>query len=451
MLGMEPHIFWTLVIGVMTCCSCALVGCFLVLRNLSMMGDAISHSVLPGIVIAVLFSGSLSSLPIFLGAGFLGILTPFLIDLLNRSGRIYDDASLGAVFTVLFALGVVMITQMGNVHVDMDCVLTGEIAIAHLDTWYLGGVAMGPLPAWSQGTVFLINILFVTFCYKELKICSFDPQLAQSLGMRPVLVHYLLMSAVALTTIAAFKSVGVILVVGMLIAPASAAYLLSGRLSVMIGLSLVFGFLSAVLGYGLSVWGALPFEGVEGLSVSGSMTVVAGVIFTLSFLFSPQHGLIPKWFHRYRLSRKIERDNFLVYLYRAIRQDGAPVAPEELDIRHGDWSDRRKRSVGNRLAKNDLIRAVDERYDLTAQGTKKARSLLQSHRLWETFIHDIGLPEDHLHRTADEMEHYMDDDLREDLDNSLGRPEQDPHGKEIPRADRDDASPRDERDREQKP
>jgi manganese/zinc/iron transport system permease protein len=251
--------------------------------------------------------------------------------------------------------------------------------------------------------------------------------------MRPVLIHYLLMGAVALTTIAAFKSVGVILVVGMLIAPAAAAYLVTSRLHVMIGVALLFGALSAVLGYGVSLWITLPFEGVDGVSISGSMTVVAGLIFLICFLFSPTDGLIPKWINQFKLSRKMDRDNFLVYLYREIREQNRPAAVEDLDIRHGNWSLRRKQKVGNRLADQGYVRRQDGRFDLTDKGREKARSLLRSHRLWETFAYEMGLPEDHVHGTADEMEHYIDKDFQKDLEETLGHPEQDPHGKDIPR------------------
>ncbi len=184
-LGFHSYELWIMAIGILVCSSCGLIGCFLILRRLSLLGDAISHSVLPGIVIAVLITGSLNSLFIFIGAGAIGLLTPLLIDALQSSGRVHEDASVGAVFTILFAIGVIMVTNMGNIHLDTECILYGEIATTPFDLWTVSGIDMGPQPFWVLSTVFLINIAFVGLFYKELKLTSFDEALARSMGFRP--------------------------------------------------------------------------------------------------------------------------------------------------------------------------------------------------------------------------------------------------------------------------
>jgi len=282
--------------------SCALVGCFLVLRRMSMLGDAISHAVLPGIAIAFLFSGSRDPLPMLAGAGALGVITTFIIETLHRRGKLQQDASIGVTFTWLFALGVILITLFaGQVDLDQECVLYGEIAYVPLDLWITSsGASLGPGPVWTLGTIFLLNLAFVVFCYKELKITAFDPALATSLGISATLWHYLLMAMVSLTTVGSFESVGAILVVAMLIAPPATAYLLTDDLRRMLLYAVLLGALSAVLGYYL----AYALDG----SIAGAMAVVAGIQFTLAFFFSPAHGVVVKKRRQSRIGREIERE-----------------------------------------------------------------------------------------------------------------------------------------------
>lgn len=277
--------FWILLTGILTAASCGLLGSFLVLRRMSMLGDAISHAVLPGIAIAFLLSGSRHPIPMLLGAGALGLLAAFCTETLHRIGRLQQDASIGVTFTWLFAVGVILISMYaGQVDLDQECVLYGEIAYVPWDLWLVDGQSWGPRAVWILGIVFVINLLFVGSCYKELKLTTFDPDLATSLGISPRLFHYLLMTAVSLTTVASFESVGAILVVAMLIAPAAAAYLLTDRLAVMLPLAMGLGAVAAVGGYGLAT--ALD------ASIAGAMATIAGALFALAFLFSPRYGTV---------------------------------------------------------------------------------------------------------------------------------------------------------------
>lgn len=278
--------------------SCGLIGSFLVLRKMSMLGDAISHAVLPGIVLAFLVTGSRDPLPMLVGASVIGLFTAFCTEFLHRQGRVQSDASIGITFTWLFALGVVLVSAYtGHVDLDQECVLYGEIAYVPWDVWIVNGKSYGPRALWILGSVLVLDIVFVVGAYKELKLTTFDPLLAQSLGISTRLFHYLLMAMVSLTTVAAFESVGAILVVAMLIAPGATAYLLTDRLPVMLGLSVVLAIASAVGGYFLAH--ALD------ASIAGSMSTVAGLLFMLAMLFAPTQGLITKKITRrhMRLSR----------------------------------------------------------------------------------------------------------------------------------------------------
>ena len=278
---------WILLTGSLAAASCALVGCFLLLRKMSMMGDAISHAVLPGIAIAFLLTSSRNTLPMLIGAGAFGLLTVYLTEFLTKKDRLKQDASMGLVFTSLFAVGVIIISLFAaHVDLDQECVLYGEIAYTPGDLWYWGDVSMGPRPTWILGSVLLLNILFVTAFFKELKVYTFDKGLALALGVPVTLVHYALMGSVSLSTIAAFESVGAILVVALLIVPPATAYLLTQNLKVMLVLAMAIGVASAIGGYYL----ALLVNG----TIAGAIAVVTGMFFTLAFLFSPTDGILLK-------------------------------------------------------------------------------------------------------------------------------------------------------------
>jgi manganese/zinc/iron transport system permease protein len=265
-------------------CCCALLGSFLILRKMAMIGDAISHSVLPGIVLAFLISGSRDSLFMLLGASVLGLITVFLIQSFNQSG-VQSDASIGVVFTSLFAVGIVLVSvYTSQIDLDLDCVLYGEITYVPFQTLSIFGFIELPKALVIIGLTLLLSLIVIGLFYKQFKICSFDPALAAALGIPVLFFHYLLMGLVSMTTVASFESVGAILVVGMLIVPAATAYLLVESLGKMILVSMSIGVACSVLGYFVASW--------LDASIAGCMISVAGVLFCLALLFSPTHGVL---------------------------------------------------------------------------------------------------------------------------------------------------------------
>lgn len=277
---------WILIVGSLAGITCGITGCFLILRKLSMLADAISHTVLLGIVLAFIISQSMSGIYMLIGAAAVGLLTAFLVQVFHSSG-IQEDASIGVVFTFLFAVGVILITLFANdVHLDVDHALMGEITFVPWDLVKWGFLPELPKAFLMLSTVLIINLLIIGLFYKELKITSFDPAMAAAIGIPVLLIHYLLMGMVSITTVASFDSVGAILVVAMLIAPGASAYLLTDKLSIMLLLSAVFGVIAAVVGYYLASW--------QDVSIAGSMATVNGIIFALVFLFSPTKGFISK-------------------------------------------------------------------------------------------------------------------------------------------------------------
>ena len=273
--------------AVLVAANCASIGVFLILRQMAMMSDAISHAVLLGIVIAVFVVGGRETVPVIVGGVLSGILTVSLVELLYHTGRLKKDSSIGIVFPFLFAIGVILVTQAGNVHIDAQHVLYGSIEFAPFDTLYIDEINIGSKSIWVLGILAIANISFIAILYKELKISTFDTSLAVSVGLMPILIHYLLMIMVATTAVVAFESVGAILVIAFFIVPAAGAYLFTDRLSRMIILSVILGIVSAVTGY--------LFALLADVSIAGSMATMAGIMFGLIWGFAPQRGLISRW------------------------------------------------------------------------------------------------------------------------------------------------------------
>lgn len=274
--------FWIIVTGFLVASSTGMLGNLLLLRKMSMMGDALSHAVLPGIVVAYLISGSRASIPLFVGAIVMGVLTTFLIQFFSSKGKMQSDAAMGTVFTFLFAVGVILVTKFaGEADIDADCVLHGELAFVPLQTSTFLGLGV-PAPVWTLlGLLAVIQIIFWTG-YKGWLITSFNPEYAQSVGIRTVLWHYSLMAATSVATVVSFESVGAILVIAFLVVPAATAYLLTDKLPLMTIIILIHGLVSSTLGYFIS-------DALEA-SISGSIAVMSFILFSGAFLWNKKKG-----------------------------------------------------------------------------------------------------------------------------------------------------------------
>lgn len=421
---------WTVLTAAATNSACALVGCFLVLRRMSLMGDALSHAVLPGLAAAFIMSGSYSLGPLMVGAVLAGLLTTFLVQTLTEYGRVPSDASMGVVFTSLFALGVVLIKRgIRGVHFDVKCVYEGALEFAPLYTWDVLGYELPRALVVAAG-VLAVNAAIIAVLWKEFKVSAFDPALATTMGFSAALMHYLLMAMTAVTAVASFEAVGAILVVAMLIIPPATAHLLVDRLAAMVWGAVALAVLAAVLGYLaaglLEIW-----FGVE-TNLAGMTTVAAASLFALAALFSPRHGVISTLWHNMQTSLRVVREDVLAMLYRV----------EELEGQRRLSAADARQAVGGgmlaRLAVRGLVRAgsvaqTGEQLELTPAGRDAARQLVRSHRLWETYlVRQLGLPLDHVHEPAHRVEHFIGDQMREQLQQDLESAERDPHGREIP-------------------
>lgn len=423
---------WIVLTGMLCAVAASLLGNFLVLRRMSMLGDAITHAVLPGLAVAFFVSESRSSLPMFLGAVIVGVLTALFTEWIRRFGRVDEGASMGVVFTSLFALGLVMIVQAAD-HVDLDagCVLFGSIEYTPLDTLPILGLEI-PRAVVVLSAVTLINALFVLVFFKELKLTSFDPSLATTTGFNASVMHYLLMILVALTAVAAFESVGNILVVAMFIVPPAAAYLLTDRLAPMILLSAVLASASAGLGHVAALEVPRWFD-YRSTTTAGMMAVVAGLMLFGCVIFSPRHGIATRYVRQRLLAWRILADDVVALLFRW-EENQAGSTPSVAEIRRllfcGKWS---LALVARQLVRSGYVALEDQQLALTASGRKRAQNLVRSHRLWESYLQDqAGVAVDRVHGPAEKLEHFTDSQLRDQLGKETDAAETDPHGRPIP-------------------
>ena len=426
---------WIVLTGVLSACSCALIGNYLVLRKLSLMGDAISHAVLPGLALAFLLSGTRSGWPMFVGAVMVGALTALLTQLIIQFGKVERGAAMGVVFSIFFAIGLILIRRAAD-HVDLDpgCVLYGNIVQVPLDAIGEGF----PRVTMTLAVVLALNFAFVLLLYKELKIATFDPELANTLGIRATWVHYALMVMVAVTTVANFEAVGSILVIAMLIVPGVTAHLLTDRLGMMHVISLLVAIACAVLGHVLAAFGPGWLGYPVTVQTAASMAVVAGFLLTMTILASPRHGLIVTAYHRRRLARRIVQEDILGLLYRweELSPDGPPLSRDDLLIAVGN--SRLSRGALSRLKRHGRLSAPSPTwggggFQLTTLGRTEASKLVGAHRLWETYLaKHFHLDADHVHDSAERVEHYLGAEIQSALRADLTQPEKDPQGKPIP-------------------
>ncbi len=265
------------IIAVVIAVACSIPGCLLVIKQMAMLADSITHTILLGIVLGYFITRDINSPLLIIGAGLMGLCTVWLTETVERTRKVSSDAAVGLVYPLLFSIAIILISKYGsNVHLDTDSVMLGELAFAPFNRLNIMGTDMGPKSLYTGGVILLLNVLIVSLLYKEIKLCSFDPILAKMLGFSPVLMHYTIMAMVSVTAVGAFESVGSILVVALMIGPANTAYLLARNLREMIVISSLVGAISSIIGVQIAFY--------YDLSIAGCISVVVGMIFTMVFI-----------------------------------------------------------------------------------------------------------------------------------------------------------------------
>ncbi len=357
-------------IAIVTAVACALPGVYLVLRRMTLMSDAISHAILPGIVLAFFLTENLSSPLLILAAAGTGVLTVVFVELLQRTKLVKEDAAIGLTFPALFSVGVILISRFaGNVHLDMDAVLLGELAYAPLNRLTVFGYNLGPVSLYVMGGILILNLVFILLFYKELKLATFDAGLAATLGFAPALIHYGLMTLVSVTIVGAFDAVGSILVVALIAGPPATAYLMTDRLSRMLILSAVIGSVNAVSGY----WLAHLFD----VSIAGAIATMTLLVFGLIFLCVPNRGLIAIARRHARQRWEFAQTMLVIHL---LNHEGLPEAEEESAIanlhEHLSWDPTFAHQVVRYALNNRCVSQEETQLVLTEQGRSMARQAL---------------------------------------------------------------------------
>ena len=352
-------------IGVLSASACALIGVFLILRRSAMMADAISHAILPGIVLGYFLADGPSLLLGFLGAVLASTLTVTLVAALQRSRKVDENSAIGIVFPAMFALGTVVVSKWySNVHLDTDAILYGNIEFSYFDRLLIGGRDLGPQGIWIMSLLVVLNLLFLGLFYKELKLTTFDGALAAALGFSPVVMHYAIMGMLSVTTVGAFTAVGAILVIAMVIVPAATAYLLTEKLSMMLILAVAIGAVSSLAGVRFAIW--------LDLSVSGSMVMMTGAAFLLALLFSPSQGAIAGVIRRRRQRAQFALEVLLGHLL-AHRGDPAETLRSNLPV-HLNWPPSKVESLIETGQRRGYLTNGGDELNLTPKGIADAQA-----------------------------------------------------------------------------
>ena len=346
------------VIACLVAIACAIPGTFLVLRKMAMISDAISHSILPGIVIGFFITHDLNSPLLIILATLTGIITVILVEYIQKTGLVKEDTAIGLVFPALFSIGVILIAKNANdVHLDVDAVLLGELAFAPFDRLIVSGLDIGPKSLWIIGSILIVTITLTILFFKELKISTFDTGLAASLGFSPILIHYGLMSVASVTTVGAFDAVGAILVVALMITPAATAYLITENLKKMLFLAILFGIFSAISGYWVSHW--------LDASIAGAITTVLGFLFLSVYLFAPKKGVIAVLYREKQQRTEVSLLAFLLHLSNHKEKSERHI--NHL-TEHINWHKVRAKAVLNLAEKNNMVTIENKIVSLTEKG-----------------------------------------------------------------------------------
>lgn len=393
---------------------CGVIGAFIVLRNMSLIGDALSHAILPGIVVAFLLVGY-STLGFFIGSVLAGLIAAVGITWIQHNVKTKNDAAIGIVFTSMFSLGVMGISYISNrpgggVHLDLKDFLFGTVLGISNEDIYLTAATM------------IFTLISIIIFYRHLFITTFQPVIAETMGISVKFIHYFLMLLLSFAVVSSLRTVGVILVVAMLITPASTALLLSNKLRHVIILSGSFGLLSAVLGLLLAI--------LINTTPGPAMCIMATLIYFIAAIFAPEKGMLSKYFNKQSQLRKIEQEDIIKL---AVKQKpgekiGIAILKEKLDLN----ASKIKRHL-NILKQEGLVQLNGSNFMLTIKGKENAESLVRAHRLWETYlVNKTGLDEGQIHPDAERLEHLLPESMVDEVDAALGFPKNDPHGSPIP-------------------
>ncbi len=422
----DPSVRYALLGSILLGINCGMLGSFIVVRKLSLMGDALSHAVLPGVAMGFLWNMEKDPVAILIGAVIAGLLGSFVVNLITHTTRLKEDTALGMVLAGFFAVGICLVSmiqrrvQNGN-QSGIDKYLFGQAAAINTDDVFLMAI------------VTISALVVMGVFYKEFLVSSFDPGFAGVSGLPVKFFHYLLMLLLAFSVVIALQAVGVVLVSAMLITPAATAYLLTDRLHRMISMAMIFGVVSGAIGCFISFL-------KPGLPTGPFMVLAASLCFFGAFLFGPRHGVVMRWWRQLSRSHKVQRENTLKAVYQVLEErefKGEGVSLRELAQRRRETIEEARQQslalVRNRLAS---LHEDGNLILLNPDGWQRACAIVRNHRLWELYLTNAAdYPADHVHEDAEKIEHVLGEEVVRQLERRLDYAKTDPHGKPIPSLD----------------
>lgn len=420
----DPSLRYALTGAILLGLTCGLLGSFLVVRKLALLGDTLSHAVLPGVAAGFLWDMDKNPVAIFIGATVAGLLGSFMVTRITSTTKLKEDTALGMVLACFFGVGICLVTMIqrlpsGNKS-GIDKFLFGQAA------------SLGQSDIQLMAVVTLLTFGLVWLFYKELLTVSFDPGFAYSVMIPVAWVHHGFMLLLAFSVVIALQAVGVVLVSAMLITPAATAYLMTDRLHRMLLFACLTGMLAGIMGAFFSFLG-------HQLPTGPFMVLSAAVLFAVAFFFAPSHGVVIKWWTRRSRSGRVRRENTLKAVFHVLeqekfRQEGVTLV-ELAELR-------RQTLDGTEASCLELVRLGygtmppgEKAFYLTPKGMRRAQTIVRNHRLWELYLTDAAnYSPDHVHDDAEEIEHILGEDLVRQLERQLNFADRDPHGKPIPSA-----------------
>lgn len=419
----DPIVRWVLAGTILLGLSAGALGCFAVLRERALVGDAVAHAVLPGVCLAFIFTGDKDPLALLVGSVIFGWISLVVMDFIIRNSKISADTSIGMVLSVFFGLGVVLLTYIQS---------SGNVNQSGLDAFLFGNAAsMLPEDVMLFGFVSLMVLIVIIAMYKELKLVSFDPSYAKVIGYPLKRMEFLIATLLVVTITAGLQAVGVVLMASMLIIPAAAARYWTDSLRVMLVVAALVGGFSAISGSFVSYT-------APSMPTGPWMVVSAAFVFTLSFFFAPARGETRKWLKRLNQKQKVRRENILKTIYALNEADGKEEKVrtlQEILKRRRMEKKTLKRGLGE-LEKSGMVehyRGRPDGYVLTKAGRVEARRIVRLHRLWELYLTEkLEIAGDHVHDDAESMEHVITPEIEAQLLKLLENPESDPHDEKIP-------------------
>jgi len=418
----DPAVRYALLGSMLLGVVCGLLGSFIVVRKMALVGDALSHAVLPGVALGFLWNMTKDPVAIFLGAAAAGLAGTATVSLIKQTTRLKEDTALGMVLAAFFSVGICLVTMIQRLPTGnksgIDKFLFGQAAAIGADDLRLMAI------------VTAVVVVTVLLFYKEFLVISFDSSFGRAAGFPAQLIHHGLMLLLAFAVVIALQAVGVVLVSAMLITPAAAAYLLTDRMHWMLGLAALFGMMAGAVGAFCSFLG-------NNLPTGPFMVLSATAVFGAAFLFGPRHGVVVRWWQQRSRSRRIQRENTLKSVYHVLEQRdfvGDGVSLRELaERRRETLEDARHQSEELRRHELATLHEDGNLIFLTPAGWQRACAIVRNHRLWELYLTNAAqIAADHVHEDAEKIEHVLGEEVVRELERRLDFATRDPHGRSIP-------------------